>query len=160
MNKVTVDSGKRAPPAPRAARCSPISTPRRKRTGLATTTGVNSDTGLIALTLGGGIGRLGRKHGLSCDNMLSAEIVTANGRGAHASRRGRIPNCFGALCGGGGNFGVVTAITYRLHPLGPTVSCRTGWPNDCEAARATPCGSTPNFLRGAPDEVFVWTRRW
>jgi FAD/FMN-containing dehydrogenase len=87
---------------------------------LATTTGVNSDTGLIGLTLGGGIGRLGRKHGLSCDNMLSAEIVIASGRVLNASEHENA-DLFWGLRGGGGNFGIVTAITYQLHPLGPTV---------------------------------------
>ena len=88
--------------------------------GLATTTGVNSDTGLVGLTLGGGIGRLGRKHGLSCDNMVSAEIVTADGQVLSASEHENA-DLFWGLRGGGGNFGIVTAITYRLHPLGPTV---------------------------------------
>ena len=88
--------------------------------GLATTTGVNSDTGLVGLTLGGGIGRLGRKHGLSCDNMVSAEIVTADGQVLSASEHENA-DLFWGLRGGGGNFGIVTAITYRLHRLGPTV---------------------------------------
>jgi FAD/FMN-containing dehydrogenase len=91
-----------------------------QRFGLATTMGVNSDTGIAGLTLGGGLGRLARKHGLACDNLLAAELVTADGRRLRASAAEHA-DLFWALRGGGGNFGVVTAFEYRLHPLGPTV---------------------------------------
>jgi FAD/FMN-containing dehydrogenase len=119
MNRVTVDSVSRTARAEGGAQLADLDTATQAH-GLATTSGVNSDTGLIGLTLGGGIGRLGRKHGLSCDNMLSAEVVTADGRVLNASEDENA-DLFWGLRGGGGNFGIVTAITYRLHPLGPTV---------------------------------------
>jgi hypothetical protein len=86
--------------------------------GLATTMGVNADTGIAGLTLGGGFGKLGRKHGLSCDNLISVEIVTADGRLLHASASEH-PDLFWAIRGGGGNFGIVTSFEYRLFPVGP-----------------------------------------
>lgn len=86
--------------------------------GLATTMGVNADTGISGLTLGGGFGKLGRKHGLSCDNLIAAEIVTADGRLLNASAKENA-DLFWAIRGGGGNFGIVTTFEYRLHPVGP-----------------------------------------
>ncbi len=119
MTRVTVDPTARTARAEGGALLADLDAATQVH-GLATTPGVNSDTGLIGLTLGGGIGRLGRKHGLSCDNMLSAEIVTANGQVLNASEDENA-ELFWGLRGGGGNFGIVTAITYRLHSLGPTV---------------------------------------
>jgi FAD/FMN-containing dehydrogenase len=85
---------------------------------LATTMGVNADTGIAGLTLGGGFGKLGRKHGLSCDNLITAEIVTADGRLLTASATDNA-DLFWAIRGGGGNFGIVTTFEYRLFPVGP-----------------------------------------
>jgi FAD/FMN-containing dehydrogenase len=84
--------------------------------GLATTGGIVGSTGVAGLTLGGGIGYLARKYGLSCDNLVSADVVTADGKFLTASKD-RNEDLFWALRGGGGNFGVVTSLEYKLHPV-------------------------------------------
>lgn len=87
--------------------------------GLATTGGVVGETGIAGLTLGGGVGWLVRKHGLTCDNLLAADVVTADGQLRHACLDSN-QDLFWAIRGGGGNFGVVTSFQYRLHEV-PTI---------------------------------------
>jgi len=88
--------------------------------GLATPLGINSTTGVAGLTLGGGFGWLARKHGMTIDNLLAVDIVTADGTLRHASEREN-EDLFWAVRGGGGNFGVVTSFQFRLHPVGPEI---------------------------------------
>ncbi|MGA7106041.1 MAG: FAD-binding oxidoreductase, partial [Candidatus Deferrimicrobiaceae bacterium] len=88
--------------------------------GLATPLGINSTTGVAGLTLGGGFGWFSRKHGMTIDNLLAVDVITAEGRFVRASGREN-SDLFWALRGGGGNFGIVTRFEFRLHPLGPGV---------------------------------------
>ena len=120
--------------------------------GLATTLGVNSDTGIAGLTLGGGFGKLGRKFGLTCDNLLAAEVVTAEGKVLRASATEH-PDLFWGLRGGGGNFGIVTSFEYRLHAIGTSLlvaSARHPYAQAREALRFY-----DEFARHAPDEIAV-----
>jgi UDP-N-acetylenolpyruvoylglucosamine reductase len=102
--------------------------------GLATTGGVVSTTGIAGLTLGGGMGHLSRRYGLSCDNLVSADVVTAEGTLVTCDAAHH-PDLFWALRGGGGNFGVVTSLQYRLHPVDLVLGGPTLYPLDGDVAR-------------------------
>ncbi len=119
MKRIEVDPGRRVARAEAGLNLGEFDA-ATQAFGLATTMGINSDTGISGLTLGGGLGRLGRRYGLACDNLLAAEIVTADGRLLTASAADN-PDLFWGLRGGGGNFGIVTTFEYQLHPVGPTV---------------------------------------
>jgi FAD/FMN-containing dehydrogenase len=88
--------------------------------GLATPVGINSTTGIAGLTLGGGFGWLTRRHGMTVDNLISADVVTVEGELLHASANGNT-DLFWAIRGGGGNFGIVTSFEFQLHDVGPQV---------------------------------------
>jgi len=118
--------------------------------GLATTGGIVSHTGVAGLTLGGGIGWLMRKHGLTVDNLLAVEIVTANGERLRASEDEH-PDLFWALRGGGGNFGVVTWFEFRLHSIGPTVLAGPILWDASDAGEVL--RFYRDFVREAPDEL-------
>ncbi len=118
--------------------------------GLTTTGGVVSSTGVAGLTLGGGIGYLTRTYGLACDNLLSVDLVTANGELVRASGTEN-PDLFWALRGGGGNFGVVTSLEFQLHAVGPMVATATIFHAIEDAREVLDLYRT--FNETAPDEV-------
>ncbi len=118
--------------------------------GLATTGGTVGDTGIAGLTLGGGFGWLEGRFGMTVDNLLSADVVLASGELVRASATEH-PDLFWALRGGGGNFGIVTSFTYRLHEVGPLV---IGGLVMHPFPRATEVLTFYNeFMRTAPDEL-------
>jgi len=121
-----------------------------QRHGLATPLGVVTETGIAGLTLSGGTGHLRRKHGLSCDNVVSAQVVTADGSVLTASENEN-QDLFWAIRGGGGNFGVVTSFEYRLHPVGPEVFvCFVFYP--AERGREV-LQSCERYLAEVPEDV-------
>jgi FAD/FMN-containing dehydrogenase len=122
--------------------------------GLATPVGINSTTGIAGLTLGGGFGWLSRKYGMTVDNLESAEVVTAAGEVVRANATEH-PDLFWALRGGGGNFGVVTRLEFRLHPVGPNVLSGLIVYPFSEAKRVLQ--QYRDFVAKAPDELAVWT---
>lgn len=119
--------------------------------GLATTTGIVSPTGIAGLTLGGGIGWLNGKHGLACDNLVAADVVTADGRLLTTSDAER-PDLFWAIRGGGGNVGIVTSFEYRLHEVGPVLGGGIAFPL---ARGAHVLRFYEQLAREAPDELSV-----
>jgi FAD/FMN-containing dehydrogenase len=121
--------------------------------GLATSLGINSTTGVAGLTLGGGFGWLTRKHGLTVDNLIAAEVVTADGQRVRAGEEENA-DLFWAIRGGGGNFGIVTQFVFRLHPVGPEVlSGLIVYP--FEQARSV-LSQYREYVETIPDDLCVW----
>ena len=124
-----------------------------QKAALATPLGINSTTGVAGLTLGGGFGWLSRSLGLSIDNLLSAEMVTADGKIRTVNEKEN-PDLFWAIRGGGGNFGVVTSFEFKLHPIGPEVlSGLIVHPLD--AARDV-LRFYRDFIKTTPEEFVCW----
>ena len=121
--------------------------------GLATPLGINSTTGVAGFTLGGGFGWISRKHGLTVDNLLSVDVVTADGKLVHASDQENA-DLFWAVRGGGGNFGVITSFEYRLHPVGPEVLAGLIVHPFAQAKELL--DGYRRFVASAPDEVTAW----
>lgn len=120
--------------------------------GLGTTGGAVSTTGIAGLTLGGGLGWLMRSYGMTCDNLIGAEVVTADGQVLHASTSEH-PDLFWALRGGGGNFGVVTTFEFQLHPVSNVLGGILFYP----LARARDVlRFYRDFVRSAPDALTVF----
>jgi FAD binding domain/Berberine and berberine like len=117
--------------------------------GLATTLGVVSTTGIAGLTLGGGLGWLNGRYGLACDNLISAEVATAEGQLLRASAQEN-EDLFWGIRGGGGNFGVVTCFEYQLHPVDLVLAGGLSYPLDM-APRVL--HYYDDFVKAAPDEL-------
>jgi FAD/FMN-containing dehydrogenase len=121
--------------------------------GLATPLGINSTTGVAGLTLGGGFGWLSRKYGMTIDNLLSADVVLADGSRVHASETEN-GDLFWGLRGGGGNFGIVTSFEFQLHPVGPELlSGLIAFPFD--QAKSV-LQQFARFTETMPEELNVW----
>jgi len=121
--------------------------------GLATPTGINSTTGISGLTLGGGFGWLTRKYGMTIDNLVSAEVITADGKKRRASENENA-DLFWAIRGGGGNFGVVTQFEFKLHSVGPEILAGLiVFPLD-QAKQVL--RQYREFVKSAPEELTVW----
>jgi FAD/FMN-containing dehydrogenase len=151
MNRVRVDPDARVAGAQAGVLLGELDAATQAH-GLAVPAGIVSHTGLAGLTLGGGIGWIQRKFGLTADSLLSADVVTANGEFVLASKDEN-PDLFWGLRGGGGNFGVVTDFRFRLHPLGPQVMAgATFWPMDQAAAVLR---HHRDWIADCPDELMT-----
>ena len=152
MKKVQVDADKKIALVQPGATLKDFDAEAQKY-GLATPVGINSTTGIAGLTLGGGFGWLTRKYGFTIDNLLSAEVVTVDGKKLKASDKENT-DLFWAIRGGGGNFGVVTEFEFKLHPVGPEILAGLlVFPFD--QAKSI-LNQYKNFITTTPPEFNVW----
>jgi FAD/FMN-containing dehydrogenase len=149
MREVRIDRNARTAQAQAGSLLGPVDQAAQAE-GMATVLGTVADTGIAGLTLGGGEGRLSRKHGLTIDNLEGVEVVTADGRALHASATDN-GDLFWALRGGGGNFGIATAFTYRLHDIAPLLYGGTITYPYADARQVL--RSYADILAHAPDEL-------
>src|SRR6202041_2886113 len=150
MNRVEVDASKRVARAEAGSLVRDMDK-ATQRFGLATTSGGAPTVGLAGLTLGGGEGLLMSKYGAACDNLISAQLVTVDGRQLEASQNSN-QDLFWAIRGGGGNFGVMTALEYRLHPVTDVLAGTLMYP----AGRTAEMLQTfEKLVATAPDELNV-----
>ena len=152
MKNVRVDGGKRRAYVEPGATLADLDEATQAH-GLATPVGINSTTGIAGLTLGGGFGWLTRKYGMTIDNLVSVEMITAEGEKIRASQNENA-DLFWAIRGGGGNFGVVTQFEFRLYPVGPEiVAGLIVFPFNQAKQVLT---KYRQFVNSAPEELNVW----
>lgn len=152
MKHVRVDAGQRRAYVEPGATLADLDAATQAH-GLATPVGINSTTGIAGLTLGGGFGWLTRKYGLTIDNLVSSEIITADGKKVRASESEN-PDLFWAIRGGGGNFGVVTQFEFQLFPVGPEITAGL-MVFPFSQAKAI-LEKYRRFVDSAPEELNVW----
>ncbi len=152
MKKVRVDAGKRRAYVEPGATLADLDEATQAH-GLATPVGINSTTGIAGLTLGGGFGWLTRKYGMTIDNLVSVEMITAEGKKIRASENDNA-DLFWAIRGGGGNFGVVTQFEFRLFPVGPEIVAGLIVFPFSQAKQILT--KYRQFVNSAPEELNVW----
>lgn len=152
MRSVRVDPNARTARVEPGASLGDVDTETQSH-GLAVPMGINSTTGIAGLTLGGGFGWITRKHGMTIDNLLSADIVTADGALVRASADEN-PDLFWAIRGGGGNFGVVTSFEFQLHDVGPEILAGLIVHPLADAPELL--GAFAKIAETAPDDLTTW----
>jgi FAD/FMN-containing dehydrogenase len=152
MKNVRVDAGKRCAYVEPGATLANLDEATQAH-GLATPVGINSTTGIAGLTLGGGFGWLTRKYGMTIDNLVSVDVITAEGRKIRASETDNA-DLFWAIRGGGGNFGVVTQFEFQLFPVGPEIFAGLIVFPFSQAKQIL--NNYRQFVSSAPEELNVW----
>lgn len=152
MKNVRVDAGKRRAYVEPGATLANLDEAAQAH-GLATPVGINSTTGIAGLTLGGGFGWLTRKYGMTIDNLVSVDVITAEGRKIRASETDNA-DLFWAIRGGGGNFGVVTQFEFQLFPVGPEIFAGLIVFPFSQAKQIL--NKYRQFVSSAPEELNVW----